>query len=87
MKETGIIARLAGLEILATGAFACLLASAGNDPDLSKSKAILDALQTDGNEGLSYLPAEVQGEARAYLTTLINQVLQNVVALRGAGRS
>jgi hypothetical protein len=74
---------LAGLEILASGCLTFLLASAGNDPDLSKAKAILSTLKAEGSDGLRDLPEYIQAEARTYLTTLINQILQNLVALRG----
>jgi hypothetical protein len=87
MNEDAIIARLTALEILSTGAFACLLASVGNDPDLSKSKAILDGLRVDAHQGLAHLPEQIQTEARAYLTDLVNRVLQNVTALRGGPSS
>ncbi len=82
-NEDAIIARLAGLEAMACGCFTFLLASAGNDPDLSKAKAILDVLRAEADQGMSHLPDHIQTEAKAYLATLTMQVLQNLTALRG----
>ncbi|RTE92750.1 hypothetical protein [Bradyrhizobium sp. LVM 105] len=82
-NEDAIIARLAGLEAMACGCFTFLLASAGNDPDASKAKAILDVLRADADRGMAHLPDHIQAEAKAYLTTLTKQVLENLRALRG----
>jgi hypothetical protein len=86
-QQRNSVARIAAPEILSTGALVFLLASAGNDPDLSKGRAILESLQVDGFKGLDYLPKAIQDEARAYLTDLLNNALQNVAALRGASTS
>ena len=83
MNEDAIIARLAALETLAGSCLTFLLASAGNDPDLSKAKAILDVINAEADQGMKHLPAKIHDEAKTYLTNITNQVLQNVKALRG----
>ena len=83
MNEDAIVARLAGLETLAAGCLTFLLASAGNDPDLSKAKGILDTLKAEADQGLKHLPAHIQAESKAYLANITNQILTNVSALRG----
>jgi hypothetical protein len=83
MNQDGIIARLAALETLAGGCLTFLLASAGNDPGLTKTKAILDVLKAEADQGLSYLPLHIQAEAKTYLTDITNRILTNVTALRG----
>lgn len=83
MNEDAIIARLAALETLTGSCLTFLLASAGNDPDLSKAKAILDVINAEADQGMGHLPATIQNEAKTYLTNITNQVLQNVKALRG----
>jgi len=82
-ERDAIIARLAALEVLTGSCFTFLLASAGNDPDLSKAKAILDVVRQTGEEGLSHLPDELRKEALAVLSHQINQVMTNLAALRG----
>lgn len=83
MNENGIIARLTALEILSASCFTFLLASAGDDPDLSKAKAILNALKADVDQGLKHLPEDTQAEAKTYLANITCNILQNVRALRG----
>ena len=58
MNEYGIMARLAVLEILSVTCFTFILASAADDPDLSRAKAILNALNADVDQGVKYLPAD-----------------------------
>jgi len=80
-----IIARLAALEVLAGAGIAVVLASAGNDPDLSKAKAILDALRTDGEAGIAHLPEPIRKEAESILGALVGRVLRMAASLRGGG--
>ena len=87
MNENAILARLTALEVLSASCFTFLLASAGNDPDLSKAKAILNALNTDADEGLKHLPEGTQAEAKAYLASITSNILQNVQALRGGSQT
>jgi hypothetical protein len=82
MNDDAIIARLAALEILAGSCLTFLLASAGNDPELSKAKAILDTINSEANSGLAHLPPNVQAEAKTYLTNVTGNVMKNK-ALRG----
>jgi hypothetical protein len=83
MNEDAIIARLAGLEVLAASCFTFLLASSGHDPDLSKAKAILDVVKSEAESGLAHLPEKIGTEAKAYLSDVIDKVLTNLTALRG----
>jgi hypothetical protein len=83
MNEDAIIARLAALEILAGSAFTFMLASAGNDPDMSKAKAILNVIKSDADSALAHLPENIRTEAKAYLSNIIDIVLTNLTALRG----
>lgn len=83
MSQHSIIARLAALETLSASCFTFLLASSGNDPDLSKAKAILEVVKQEADKGLADLPPITRGEAKRYLAGLIENILQNVTKLRG----
>jgi len=84
MDENEILARFAALEALSTSCFIFLLASAGDDPHLSKAKAILDVLNADAAHGMKHLPSGIRAEAKSILSSITNSILQNVKALRGA---
>lgn len=85
MEDRDIIARLAALEVLAGAGIAVVLASAGNDPDLSKAKAILDAIQIEGNAGLAHLPETIRKEAESILGGLLGRVMRTAASFRGGG--
>ena len=84
MTDTERLAvRIAALENVTTATLALYLANSLNDPDLSKAKALLDALTSDGQDGLAKFPELVRQEGIAYLSALLNRVLQMIPALRG----
>lgn len=83
-KYNGLVARIAALEVISGSALTFLFASAGNDPDLSKAKALLDVIRHDGEKGFAHLPESIRNEANAYLSNLLSQVMSNLPALRGA---
>jgi hypothetical protein len=87
MTENQLVARIAGLEMLAMGTFATLLAFSGNDPDLSRTKALLKTLEAECNPHLSSLPEAVERDARAYLSNLLNGVLLRAQDLRNLATS
>jgi hypothetical protein len=59
-----------------------LFAMAGNDPDMSKQKAILKILQKEFEEGMSYLPESVQATARKHMSNLLDRVILRTNQLR-----
>ena len=82
-----IIARLAGLETLVAGCLAFLLDSAGNDPDLSKAKAILDALNVEADRGFEHLPAKIQAEAKFYVASVTKRCCRTSKSFVGRPRA
>ena len=81
-NEDEVIARLASLEALITGTMGLLFAMAGNDPDMSKQKALLAVLQSDFESGLAHLPQSIQDSAKAHMSGLLDRVLLSTNRLR-----
>ena len=80
--------RMMVLEMLAMTSLGIVMASAGNDPDMSKARAILDFIrstvgQRADEEGFS---PEAKASARHYADDLLSQALENLKLLRNGGR-
>lgn len=80
--------RLMVVEMLAMTSLGIVMASAGNDPDLSKARAILDFIRSTVGERADaegYSPAAKEA-ARHYADDLLSQALENLKLLRNGGR-
>lgn len=80
--EQSMVARIASLEGLVIGTMALLFSMTGNDPDQSKQKALLQALQLDFESGLGHLPPSIQTEAKAHMSDLVGRVVLRASELR-----
>ncbi|WP_426418195.1 hypothetical protein [Bradyrhizobium genosp. A] len=82
MTDDGVVARLASLEALIVGTMGLLFAMAGNDPGMSKQKALLSVLQQEFEAGMSQLPQSIQDEAKSHMTDLLDRVILRTNQLR-----
>jgi hypothetical protein len=80
-----IVARLAVLESICGATIGIYLANARNDPDFSKSKAMISALRQDILQGVAHLPEHMRKEAALYLENILGQVTRALPHLRGEG--
>jgi hypothetical protein len=83
MANERLIVRIAVLENLCVAALGLYLANVRNDPDFSKSYALLDALQQDGEGGIAHFPEPTRTEGAAVLRDLLNRVRQSLPRLHG----
>jgi hypothetical protein len=81
-NELSILARLAALENLTVATLSLYFARGSSDSDRSKIKALLAAIKGVGESGLAHFPQEARDEGVAYLSSLLDQVLQIIPALR-----
>ena len=77
-----VVARLASLEALIIGTMGLMFATAGNDPDMSKQKALLALLQQEIESGMDHLPAQIQDSAKKHMSTLLDRVNLSTNQLR-----
>ena len=82
-----LTARIVSLEALMVGTMGLLFAMTGNDPDLSKQKAILAILQQEFESGLGYLPDNLQDAAKAHMSDLLDRVILRTTQLRSDQRA
>jgi hypothetical protein len=85
MNQNEIEGRLIVLEIFVITALALYLANSKNDPDYSKSTALLDHLRATSASNASAARVEVQQATRAYSDHLLSLIGSNLRQMRGEG--
>jgi len=83
MESDRIVVRIAVLENLCVAALGMYLANVRNDPDFSKSRALLDSLQAEGEQSISHLPEPMRREGALVQKSLLDRIRNNLAALHG----
>lgn len=80
--------RMLVIEIMAMTSLGIVMASAGNDPDMSKARAVLDFIRSNiDGAARERLTTDASRDAAArYADDILSQALENLALLRGGGR-
>jgi hypothetical protein len=85
MSNEELAGRICALEVIAMVALGMYLANSRNDPDYQKAGALIEHLRQSIAQKTHDLPLAARAHAVGYGNQLLDEVSQNLRALRGEG--